>query len=67
MYTTSLYSRKHICFINRKIYDGVSMDFDNLNGNSDNSTFGMYVYLTAMVTSLFDSKQIYEDLAHYYS
>ncbi len=63
----SLYSRKHICFINHKIYDGVGMDFDNLNGNGENSTFGMYVYLTAMVTSLFDSKQIYEDLAHYYS
>ena len=43
------------------------MDFDNLTGNGDNTTFGMYVYLTAMVTSLFDSKQIYEDLAHYYS
>lgn len=37
---------------------------DNLG---DSSSFGMYVYLTAMVTSLFDSKQIYEDLTSYYS
>ncbi len=40
------------------------MDYDN---HADNSTFGMYVYLTAMVTSLFDSKEIYEDLTRYYS
>ena len=63
----SLYSRKHIYFINHKIGDGVSTEFDNLTGSSESSTFGIYVYLTAMVTSLFDSKQIYEDLAHYYS
>ena len=40
------------------------MDYDN---SIDNSSFGMYVYLTAMVTSLFDSKEIYEDLTNYYS
>ncbi len=40
------------------------MDYDN---PIDNNSFGIYVYLTAMVTSLFDSKEIYEDLTHYYS
>ncbi len=59
--------KKVYCFINHKIDDGGAMEYDNLTETPDNSTFGMYVYLTAMVTSLFDSKQIYEDLAHYYS
>ncbi len=51
-------------FISRKKSDGVFMDYDN---PIDNNSFGIYVYLTAMVTSLFDSKEIYEDLTHYYS
>ncbi len=59
--------KKVYCFINHKINDGMAMEFDNLTESPDSSSFGMYVYLTAMVTSLFDSKQIYEDLTHYYS
>ncbi len=31
------------------------------------SSYGLYVYLMAMVTSLFDSKQIYEDTLYYYN
>lgn len=33
----------------------------------EETSFGIYVYLTAAVTSLFDSKQINEDLAYYYN
>ncbi len=31
------------------------------------TSFGIYVYLTAIVTSLFDSKEIYEDTFRYYN
>ncbi len=55
---------KVLSFINHKKDDGATMNYDTL---TDNGSFGMYVYLTAMVTSLFDSKEIYEDLTHYFS
>ncbi len=31
------------------------------------TSFGVYVYLTAWVTSLFDSREIYEDTFRYYN
>ncbi len=31
------------------------------------ASFGLYVYLMAMVTSLFDSEEVYRDTISYYS